>query len=615
MPALEDIFRHNLPIIDKSEVWDWGYQSIDFGSTEAFKGAYDVMNVPWTKRILFTFKDPRVRKTTSVMPPQESGKTKAAEVCLAWRVCNRPAKIQFNFPSNQKAETWNDTRWKQLIASCAALRARLSSNPDDSKKRLTLFRDGSFLIKQGVESENNRQSDSIEVQINDELYLWERPWLEEMNMRQRAFRIKGVDTAKQLNLSVGGEEDSELHDEFMAGTQEEWSHHCPGCGRLFQYEFDFRGGKSNIHFDKSAAKVREDGTFDFTEFDKTVYVTCPHCGHRMDYDEHRLADMNRKGEYVVMNPNPDYSRISLHVNSFAIGRRPWAEIIHPFIKATMGRSVFATSMLKDFIIKELCGFWKEKPVVVMKDVRKGSYTRAEMRQPGFWKDEWIRVMTMDNQRGAQGDIAHRWFLVRAFSKDGKSRLVDCGRVNEWEEARQKQLENLVPDWAADAPGPWAAVDRAHKPQQVDEVCARYKWYGLLGQETVESYFHGKSSDYAGSYMYFSEMREQDTGFGTADEGREFAYYYLYVKQRIEDMLADLRAGKAEEWELPADIDQFCPEYLTHINSHHQVMESTKNGNKLFWRGIGHTPDHLYDCECMAVVLGLMSGAFRRSDAS
>jgi hypothetical protein len=84
-----------------------------------------------------------------------------------------------------------------------------------------------------------------------------------------------------------------------------------------------------------------------------------------------------------------------------------------------------------------------------------------------------------------------------------------------------------------------------------------------------------------------------------------------AKQKIEEILAALRSGKAETWEVPRDLEEFCPEYLEHINSHHQVLESTKNGDRMMWRGMAHAADHLYDCETELVVGGLMAGVFKR----
>ena len=101
------------------------------------------------------------------------------------------------------------------------------------------------------------------------------------------------------------------------------------------------------------------------------------------------------------------------------------------------------------------------------------------------------------------------------------------------------------------------------------------------------------------------------GFGTKDQGRKHAIYYYWASQRVQDFLAILRGGKAEAWELPADLGSFCSEYAEHINSHRQKIEEGKKGDeKRVWYKISGWADHLYDCECEAVVLGLMAGVFK-----
>lgn len=113
-----------------------------------------------------------------------------------------------------------------------------------------------------------------------------------------------------------------------------------------------------------------------------------------------------------------------------------------------------------------------------------------------------------------------------------------------------------------------------------------------------------------AFFYFSEMRTIDIGFGSHDNQRQIAAYVMYTKQQICNILATLISGKADEWLAPRDIHEVCPEYSKHINSFHQVLESTKNGDKLMWRRIGHTPDHLRSCEEQLVTLGLMAGVFK-----
>jgi hypothetical protein len=598
---------------DRREIHDWAAENVDFGNRAAAKGRFDVANYPWTRDIYRAWKNPYVREITVIMPPQESGKTVAAEVCIGHTIATRPGKIAFNVKTNKKAEHWQETRWEQMLDSMPAVRAKLHANPNKKKKGKIIFADGTWLIAQGAEEDANRQSDSVEYQVNDEVHLWQRPWLKQMHSRLRAYK----QTRKILNISVGGDKGSELEERFLAGNQLVWHHHCPACGQPFRYVFDNKHPLCNIRFDLTKVIVHKDGRLDLREFAKTVHAVCPqsHCGHRIDYDEDLLAKLNRNGVAIAQNPDANPEIVSIQVNSFAIGARHWADILEPWVRMSIRGGLFAPEALRTFITEELAEFWEEKPVIMTKEIRLGSYTRQEVLKPKAWKDEWIRLMAMDNQRGKMGDIPHRWFVCRAFSKPDaggrvQSRLVDCGRLNEWSECREKQLELGVPDWSMTRPGPWTVVDRRHDPTTVDEVCAKYKWFGLMGSDRDE-FLHGGDSPFTGKLMLFTEPRKIDIGYGTVEQGRQSAIYHLWSSNKVQDILARLRAGKGGEFEVPSDIMDFCPEYAEHINSHRCVLEPDKGGQeKRTWPRIGGWPDHLYDCECELVVLGLMAGLFK-----
>ena len=623
---IESLVRENLPLPDNREIWDWAADNIDFGNTQAFKGPYNIDNVPWIMDPLRALKDPRIRTVIFRGPPQISGKTIMAQTYLCWRICERPANLAFNAFTNVKADRWADTRWKTMIgtdqirAACKRIAGRMSENRHDTKKRQNIFKAGDFLIIQGAEVDANRESDSVEVQVNDECQFWGEPWLSEMKSRTDAFS----DTYKILNIGLGGTKGTEWSNQWLNSDRREWSHHCPtwigGCDKLFQYRFNLRDPEgATIHFDKTKVLLKTDGTFDYTAFRPTIYVGCPHCGMRIDYDAELLARMNlesmRRGDgYVCTNPGADPKVIGFHINAFAIGRQPWWEIVEPWIKATMGRSVFEKELMHSFITHKLVEDWDDLPRVNRKEIQFGDYTSADMEKPGAWPDEWIRLMSCDKQHGARGDIPHYWVVIRAFSKTGASRLVWCGRVNEDHQLRELQLKYGVRDWSPELPGPWVVIDRQHKPQEVDALCARFKWYGIMAQENAEKYQHPRGSMMAPDEVadhYFSEIREIDIGFGSHTGERQIACYMLYVKQKICDILATLISGQADPWECPKDLYAFCPEYADHIGSFHQVMESTKQGDKLLWRRIGHNADHLRSCEEQLVVLGLMAGVFKR----
>ena len=607
-PQIVEVARIGARVRDHREIYEWASENVNFGNSEAFKGYYNANNVPWTKQPLRDLKDRTIRMVTCVMPPQESGKTIMAQTFLCYRIANEPGKMAFNTKTDTASRKFKDTRFKQMMGACRAAAAKLSDNEDDDKRGRIIFKDKSFLLIQGAEVDGNRQSDSIEVQVNDECHLWEKPWMKQMHSRTRAFR----DTCKVLNISVGADTGSELEEHFLAGHQGEWSHRCPNCGKLFQYVFNQKKPNCNIRFDITKVVQHADGRIDLREFDKSIYVECPHkCGWKTGYDADLLAQLNLSGEYVAMNPDADPTRKSYHLNAFAIGRRRWSEILEPWVRLNIRGGLFAQDVLRNFIVEDLAEFWEDRPIIVSKELKLGSYSRGQIIRPGDWKDEWIRVLIADNQRGAQGDIPHRWFVCRAFSRDGRSRLVDCGRVNEWAELRAKQIELGVPDPTPQRPGPWTLVDRRYNPTEVDEVCSRFQWYGSMGSNQDE-FIHGKGTDFEGRRLLFSEPRKIDIGYGTSDMARSrlFAIYYLWSSQRFQELLARLRAGRAEEFEVPSDINEFCPDYAEHINSHTQVIQRDSKGHeKRVWEKKSGWPDHLYDCETQAVMVGVMAGIF------
>jgi hypothetical protein len=612
LDSIERMICAAVVIPDRRPTWEWAGgtrpdhsdAAINFGNTTAFRGVYDIRNVPWTKEFLRACDNPYVREITFIAPPQDSGKTKAAETYLSRRIVTAPTNIAFNTTTNVKAEAWSETRWEPMLSSTKGISEKFAANKHLKKKRRIIFRDGTYLLIQGAETEGNRASDSVEVQVNDEVYMWERPWLKEMHDRTGAYR----DTKKIINVSVGGTKGSELHERFQAGNQLELHHHCPKCAQLFAYVFDHRHPKCNIRFDINAAILHADGRLDLRAFAKTVLVNCPHCGHKMGYDRERLAEMNQAAVYVPLNPDADSTIVSLHVNAFALGREPWHQILEPWVRLHIRGGVFNPEVLKEFITKKLAEFWDEKPFAVTTELKVSDYTRADILRPKSWPDELFRVMCGDNQRGGKGDIPHRWFGAVAFSKSGVIRLIDAGRINEWPDVRKKQIELGIPDPTEQSPGPWVAFDRRYDPVVVDELCSRYKWYGMMGA-TQDEFIHPAYSQLAGTRQLFTEPRLIDIGFGTETMGRTFATYFLWSSQRIQDLLAQLRnAGMIQ---FPRDVMEWCPEIATHMNSHKQFMEADRSGQeKRTWKRIGDTPDHLYDIMCEAVVIGCMAGIIR-----
>lgn len=600
------LLRKHVVVPDRREVWEWAAENVDFGRTTAFSGRYDIDNVPWMKEVLRAYNDPRVREITTIMPPQDSGKTKGAETYLAFRIATASTNAAWNQATNVKSEAWSETRWEAMLNAVKGIKDKFSANQHLKKKRRIVFRDSTFLMIQGAETKANRAGDSVELQINDDVYLWEKTWLPEMRERTNAYR----DTRKIINVSVGGRKGSDLHERFIAGDQRELAHRCEKCGEVFEYVFDHKNPRCNIRFDVSKAVLHADGRLDLRDFKKTIYVECqnPKCAARMTYNRERLKRQNLNCVWVRKNPDADPSIVSFHANAFALGREPWEEILEPWVRMFVKGGVFLAVALEEFVTKKLAEFWDEKPFAVTTELKLAGWTRFEVSQRK-WAEEVFRVMTMDNQRGKQGDIKHRWFAAAAFSKSGALRIFDGGRINEWDACKRKQVELGIPDPTPDHPGPYTLCDRRYDPVEVDERTATYKWYGSLGA-AQEEFLHPPWSDLAGTRQLFSEPRMIDIGFGSAEAGRTFATYFLWSSQKVQDLLAELR--NANMIEFARDSGDWAPELALHMNSHKQFMEMDRFGaEKRVWKRIGDTPDHLYDCVSQAVVVGCMAGIYKK----
>ena len=613
MIDVRELIRESVVVPDRREPWEWAGgtlpdrsdAAVNFGRTTSFTGIYDVNNVPWTKEFLRACNNPFVREVTFIAPPQDSGKTKAAEVYMGFRISTKPANMAFNITTNIKAKKWGETRWDPMLESVVGIKNRFAAKRHAKKTDRIMFKDGTFLLIQGAETADNRSSDSVEVQVNDEVALWERPWLKEMNGRTDAYREK----RKIINVSVGGKKRSELHERFLAGNQLELHHICPACRRPFDYVFHHKDPRCNIRFDVNSAVLHADGRLDLREFKKSIYVACqnPACGHKMTYDRARLEAANLEGVYIPRNPDADPTIVSLHVNAFALGREPWDEILEPWVRMMMRGGVFAPEVLKEFITKKLAEFWDEKPVAVSADLKLASFTRFDILQRK-WGEELFRAMGCDNQRGKDGDLPHRWFAAAAFSKKGRLRIFDAGRINEWTELRKKQIEVGVPDPTERFPGPWVLVDRRYDPLTVDEWCARYKWYGSMGADQ-DQFVHPSWSQFAGMPQLFTEPRNIDIGYGSPEAGRTFATYYYWSSQKMQDKVAELRNNGLLEF--AADSGTWAPELPLHMNSHKQFMVvDKKNAEHRVWKRIGDVPDHLYDCVTQLVAIGFMAGIYQ-----
>jgi phage terminase large subunit GpA-like protein len=598
MTSLETIWRAAFTTRDNRSITDWAHEHIKFGSDSPFPGLFDADNVPWTRRIYEAWQDPSVRQIIISGCPQLSGKTIAAQVCMAHTQVNDPSPMGFYADTNGKAERFEATRWRPMLDKCPALADRVRT----ATKGRTIFKDGSFLIILGAEAEANRQSDTLRHIVKDEAWRYGAGWGKQIDNRKEAFDRTG--DWKTMALGTGGTKGTEFSNDHASGTCEEWHVPCPHCGGMHDYKWDHSDGGV---FEKEDV-MKADGSLDFRATGQTTHIKCPHCKQRIEYDREERARANLSGEWIATNEDADPSIVSITISAFVVGK-DWRDIMERWIRIGKGHNVGQKQALKDFIRFVLAQFWEDRPIVVKQEMVTGDYTRADMLD-GRMDGEFTRLAAIDYQHGLRGDREHFWFVVRAYRADGSSRLVDCGRVDEVADLDDRLIAAKVERVSnADHKSSRVTIDCAFKPDVIYEFCLRFNWVGVRGEDrdmrqNGGQYLHKipvKKGVEFRVYKNFSDLKSGQIGVGrTSKYNGLYAPWRAINNQAIEDQLYELRSGKAMAWEVPSDIMDFCPEYGQHINTHAKLNVSKDESHENYrWTLVGsqeQNPDHLYACE-------------------
>lgn len=608
---LEQSIRRMIRVPDRRPIWEWANKHIKFPPGSPFPGAFRIENAPWLKRVFEAWKDPKVRRITITGVPQESGKTVAAQVAMLWQTSEDAAPIGFYSATQTLVKAFVDTRLESMIDSCGVFKSRIH----DQQKSTITFKDGTYLLLLGAESERSRQSHTLKCVIKDEHYLYDQTWSREIDNRTRAYAES--EDWKVLELGTGPDEGSPHDINHNLGTCEEWEVESPYSeGEYFRmiWNKDEGGvwGWDEIY--------RDDESLDVPATAATAHIVCPHTGKRIEWDRQTAKQMMRSGRWVQTNPDADGSHVSIRIDAFTPAKTPWPEIVKEWLQAAKGRRVGATQSLKDFVVFRLAQTWKDKAITEKRALPYGGYTRAEAiaeRMP----DERVRLAAIDYQHGRGEDVEHYWFVVRAFAANGDSRLVDCGKVYEVAELNERLLAAGVREVPlANIHTSRVFIDCAFKPSVVFENCMRFRWLGIRGEDRDTKNRGGQfmhtfrhRGEVVKVWRNYSELKYHELGVGRSSQFQGLAPWRSINNQGCQQILDELLSGNAASHTVPDDIEEFCPEYAGHIAAVGKVNVSKDPIRPLYrWENLGRSnpiDDHLRDCEKYLVGGALVAELF------
>lgn len=345
--------------------------------------------------------------------------------------------------------------------------------------------------------------------------------------------------------------------------------------------------------------------WNFQEVRKAIRFRCPHCHceHKDSLDLRR--EMNRLAKYIITNPNAPEDHRSFQANQLAAWWKGYEEIVERSIKATELQKTGDLKELRLFIIESLGETWQmQNSPDTQADLSGGYSINDEFK----WEEEAIRFMTVDVQ---DKDGRHFWVVVRAWSKEGESRLVRCARKNSWLELDEFRKENLV------SPG-HVGVDCRFRPKEVRENTGKRGWLWLMAAEGKNrEWLHPGPVPNTTVRKIFSDRKMVDVFQGTRQQGMLFAPGFQFSKEWAMECLANRINGLGTAWKLPHDIHMLpkfqgtrvpkCT-YMEQLHSWTRYEETDKKTNAKFerWKQV-FGDDHFRAAEELQLVMAALKG--------
>ena len=564
--ALEAFCRAVTPPSDM-DVVEWACKYVKLPQS-ARSPNFDIDSTPWLREPMLWIADDE-NKEVVVMAPVGSGKTTMLEGLLPWIIAEEPGPTLITMQTDDDARAWVDTRFHPSLKTNDKVAPLLPSG-----KQRGNFRKGEILFSHmplhiGGANLANLQSKSIRWVYGDEVWIWKDGMLEEARRRTHDRWNSRV-----VLVSQGGVEGDQFDGAFQDALIHDFCFKCPKCKSRQSYQW------KHVKFEHIKTEAEE---WDWDAISKTVHYECANVDCKAQFKD--KAEVRRKlsnsGEYVSRRNNAKPGRVAATYPAMAVWWIPWRKLVHEWITAQDARKRMNMAPLRQFIQKRLAQSWVEPSETVSLKGAEEAYRLKEYFNGEKWEDENFRFLTIDVQQD------HFWALVRAWSIEGKSRLLYEGKIETWEALRMLRERMKVPNRCV-------FVDRGYRPDTVALECRKSvtagdpnPWNCLLGEES-----NGYATKVGKRRVVkpFSPIQRARTHTGV---------YYKYVKFSnllAKDTLSALMRGDGAGWQIPVDRSK---EYVKQMQSERKVEVSPgKWRYKVAKEWVGN---HLWDCETMQVV--------------
>ncbi len=531
-------------------VIQWAERNIQLDSRlTARPGLYSTTWTPYVRGVLEALADPGVHTVTLCWGSQ-TGKTLTLAVWLAYRIANDPAPALLVMPNADLARSYSETRLTPIFEKCRPVKQLFPQDMDDLKILEMQFATMTLSLV-GSNSPANLSSRPICLAVLDELDSFAAPSEKDAAAYSLALeRTKAFPQRKHVLTSTPTLNTGDIWINYQAGSQETYHVPCHSCGDFQAMEF------GQIRWDETARA--EDGKWDMKRVSETAAYYCPKCDAKWTESHRRKAI--EQGKWVAANNSAETGRRSFRLPSWYSPTITFADCAKKFLT-------------EKHYLHGLQGWvngWSAMPWEDQFDdddltnIPPGAFGKKQV-----WETDHIKLAAIDRQ------IDEFWFVVRAFARDGSSRLIEEGRRRTIEDVAHTLAELGVKNIHT-------CIDSGYEAHDTYRLAARYGFIAVKGEDRQYYYIEGQAG----------RMKSVHSSDQPTDAGCRLL---LLSSPSCQDLLAWLRRGQGPMWEVAHDVS---PEYREHMASHRKAHRiNRKTGKDVYeWIRIKGRQDHLYDCE-------------------
>jgi hypothetical protein len=566
---------------DRRPIHDWAHDNVELPASYAQPGRFDVRGSRHLIGPLEAIQDDAIREA-SWMAAIQTGKSLAAELGIMWATCNSPGPIMWTLQTDADADEHCNERFMEAYTGVPGIRAMLPQNRHLKQTSAVYF--GPFFLKVNGANLNNLQRVSIRWKFNSECWLWKQGLLAHARGRVSAFEKAG--NSKVINESQGGTAGDDFTKAWEAGNQQVWGVKCFGCGVYSPLVFE---GRALTDASKRAYVVwnedarRPDGSWNVGRAAETARWVCPACGCAHDDTPRTRGRWNADGDYIVGRPDAPK-----HIASFrweALVARDMGSLVAQFLEARKAQKAGLNQAMMDFTRQRRALPWKEDEASEVVILKGAGYKWAEVDPKAKIENEANRFVTIDRQRD------HFWISVRAWRRDGSSRLLYFSRVTTPEQCEEvRENYGVEPQVCFE--------DAGYFPEGVYTDCARYGWTALKG--SGDNYF-SVDRQIPGT-QEVRRIKRLWTNASLIQHNGKMIPLFHWASDPVKDVLYNLRSGKGAKWETPDDAG---PEYESQLNGDKKKAFPNKKTGRNEWRWQRTHANHAHDLEGMQTVVAMM----------